>query len=46
MADVTRSAYCGLRQLGEMAAKDSILNTILRATDDALNATRCARLSR
>ena len=28
----------GLRQLGEMAAKDSILNTILRATDDALNA--------
>jgi hypothetical protein len=28
----------GLRQLGEMAAKDSILNTTLRATDDALNA--------
>ena len=28
----------GLRQLGEMAAKDSILNSILRATDDALNA--------
>ena len=28
----------GLQQLGEMAAKDSILNAILRATDDALNA--------
>ena len=28
----------GLRQLGEMAAKDSTLNSILRATDDALNA--------
>ena len=28
----------GLRQLGEMAAKDSVLNSILRATDDALNA--------
>jgi polyhydroxyalkanoate synthase subunit PhaC len=28
----------GLQQLGEMAAKDPILNSILRATDDALNA--------
>ena len=27
----------GLQQLGELAAKDSILNAILRATDDALN---------
>ena len=28
----------GLKQLGDMAAKDSILASILRATDDALNA--------
>ena len=28
----------GLQQLGEMVARDSILNSILRATDDALNA--------
>ena len=27
----------GLQQLGEITAKDSILNSILRAADDALN---------
>jgi hypothetical protein len=29
----------GLQQLGEMAAKDSILNAILRATDEARRMT-------
>jgi polyhydroxyalkanoate synthase subunit PhaC len=34
----------GLQQLGEMAAKDPILNSILRATDDALNANPLRRI--
>jgi len=38
MADVTRSAYWRSAAAREMAAKDSTLNSILRATDDALNA--------
>jgi poly[(R)-3-hydroxyalkanoate] polymerase subunit PhaC len=34
----------GLKQLGDMAAKDSILASILRATDDALNANPLRQL--